>query len=146
MDTTCNWIEKVYFEAKFGAQTVAMDTRSPVGSDRAASPKQLVLAAICGCSGMDVAMFFRKARVTPTAFAIEAHADMVGSRPAVFKNVHLRYKISGDIPPATIVEAVQTSMTLDCGVSAMIAKACPITYEIEKDGAKIGDGAANFAI
>lgn len=144
MDTVCTWKEKVLFSASFGEHTVPMDTKGPIGTDRAASPKQLVLAAICGCSGMDVASLLRKAKQTPTSFTIAAHADLNEGHPSTFKQVRLLYKLEGDLGPDVILDAVKKSMTLYCSVSAMISKSCPIAYEVEHNGTKIGAGEANF--
>ena len=144
MDTVCTWKEKVFFVATAGKHSVLMDTKQPIGTDQSASPKQLVLAAICGCSGMDVVSLLRKAKQLPTEFSIEAHADISEGHPAIFKQVRLIYKIQGPVDNEVIKDAVNKSMTLYCSVSAMIAKTCPISYEIEHDGSIIGVGEANF--
>ena len=144
MDTVCTWKEKVLFDASFGQHSVPMDTKAPIGTDRAASPKELVLAAICGCSGMDVVSLLRKAKQLPTTFSIEAHADITTGHPAIFSQVRLLYKLQGPIEAEVIKDAVNKSMTLYCSVSAMISKACPISYEIECNGSKIATGEAKF--
>ena len=43
-----------------------------------------------------------------------------------------------------LIDAVEKSQTLYCGVSAMIAKACPITYRVLLNGAQIHEGCARF--
>lgn len=144
MKTTLTWSEKLRFSAAFGENSVAMDARAPIGQGTAPSPKELVLAGICGCTAMDIAMVLRKARQTPGSFAIEAKAEQTGGRPSVFKMVHLVYKVAGGVDEETLKNAVHESMTLDCGVSAMIAKVCPITYEVELDGKMIAKGEARF--
>lgn len=144
MNTVCNWQEKVSFVASFGQHQVPMDTKAPIGSDNAASPKQLVLAAICGCTGMDVVSLLRKGKQQPKAFAITAHADLTDGHPATFKQVHLVYKVDGDVTSELIVDAVTKSMTIYCGVSAMIAKACTISYDIELNHVRVGSGEAKF--
>jgi len=144
LKTTLTWSEKLRFSAVFGEHSVAMDTRAPIGTGTAPSPKELVLAGICGCTAMDVAMVLRKARQTPGSFAIDATAEQTGGRPSVFKTVHIVYKVAGGVDAETLKSAVHESMTLDCGVSAMIAKVCPITYDVELDGKLIAKGEARF--
>lgn len=144
MHTTCTWSEKLLFRSQFGDNEVVMDAKAPLGTGKAASPKQLVLAAICGCTAMDVMMHLRKARAVPTAFSIEAKADVSSGAPAVFTHVELLYKVSGPTSLEALLEAVRESMTLECGVSAMIAKCCPIAYRIELDGSEVGRGMAHF--
>jgi uncharacterized OsmC-like protein len=48
--------------------------------------------------------------------------------------VRLVYSLSGQINPEHAKEAVAKSMSLFCGVSAMIAKETPISYEIQVNG------------
>lgn len=144
MDTVCTWKEKVSFSAAFGPKTVEMDAKAPIGKDLAPTPKELVLAAICGCTGMDVISLLRKAKQPPTSFSIEAHADVGQGHPATFKHVRLVYKTEGDTAPEVVVDAVTKSMTLYCSISAMISKACPISYEIRHNSELIGSADAKF--
>ena len=144
MHVTSQWQEKVRFSASTGAHSVLMDTKAPIGTDQAMSPKQLLLAAICGCTGMDVVSWFRKGHATAASVTIDASAELTSGQPSVFKEVKLVYRIAGEVPAALAVEAVEKSMTLYCGVSAMIVKACPITYDIELNGTFIASGTARF--
>jgi len=49
----------------------------------------------------------------------------------VFRSIHLRYVFRGkDLPVEKLEKAVILSMDRYCGVSAMLAKAAPITWEI----------------
>ena len=63
------------------------------------------------------------ARTTP--------AELTDEHPKVFQSIHLRYAVRG---PGRVMEklekAVILSMDRYCGVSAMLAKAAPITWEI----------------
>lgn len=145
MDTVCTWKQKLLFSAAFRHHEMLMDTKAPVGSDLANSPKEAVLGAICGCSGMDVVSLLRKGKQTAEVFKIDAHADLTEGHPAIFKQVHLVYKAAGaELTADVLLDAVTKSMTLYCGVSAMIAKSCPISYDVELNGAKIGSGVAKF--
>lgn len=145
MQTVCTWDGKMHFTSAFGEHAVAMDARAPLGTGKAPSPKQMVLAGICGCTGIDVAGLLRKHKQEPASFVIEAKAaQTTGEPPTVFKMVHLVYKTTGKVDPAVLLDAVEQSMTKHCGVSAMIAKACPITYDVEHEGKRVGSGAARF--
>ncbi len=132
------------FIAKLGIHEVAMDTKSPIGSDSAASPKQLVLAGICGCTAMDVVGLLRKNKQQLESLEIEADAPTATDYPTVFTHVTLKYKLRGELDPKVVEEAVWLSMTKYCSVSAMIAKAAPIGYEIEVNGKPAGKGEAKF--
>ncbi len=144
MELQCSWKDKVYFETKVGHHLVGMDTKAPIGSDLAASPKELLLSAICGCTGMDVVSLLRKGRQMPASFAIEANADLATGHPAVFKSVRLKYRVEGEVGEDLLRDAVKKSMTQYCSVSAMVSKSCPIMFTIDLNGKTIGDGQANF--
>lgn len=132
------------FNATIGDFNVLMDTKSPIGSDSAPSPKQLVLAAICGCTGMDVASLLKKYKLNPDFFEIEASATIGDGYPATFKEVNLKYHLKGALDLEKVKEAVYLSQSKYCGVSAMIAKCAPITYEIYLNGEKSASGEADF--
>lgn len=146
MKLSCRWQEKIKFTAAVGEHEVPMDGKKPVGGETAPSPKELLLAAICGCTGMDVASLLRKGKQIPASLVIEAEADQTrDAHPHVFSEVRLHYLVTGPVDPSVMEDAVRKSMTLYCGVSAMVAKACPIIYKIEVNGAVIAQGAAAFA-
>jgi len=71
-------------------------------------------------------------RVPLEGFEIHASADLTEDHPKVFKSIHLRYRFRGrDLPMDKLERAVILSMDRYCGVSAMLAKAAPISWEIE---------------
>jgi putative redox protein len=141
---SCSWKEKLVFEAQAGSHKVLMDAKSPVGGDSAATPKELALSAVCGCTAMDVMALMRKYKQTVKSFRIEAQTDTTTGHPAVFTEVHLKFIYEGEIEAAKAIEAVTLSQTKYCGVSAMMAKACPILYTIELNGQKIAEAKAAF--
>lgn len=121
-----------------------MDARSPIGTDKAASPKQLTLAALCGCTGMDVMSLLQKYKQKVDSLVIEADAPQTDSHPRIFEKVHLRYIFTGPVEPEKAKAAIHLSMTQFCGVSAMISKAVPIDYEVIINGESVGVGMAAF--
>lgn len=144
MHTTLTWDEKLHFTSRFGDNAVTMDAKAPVGTGRAPSPKELFLASICGCSAMDVVSWVRKGKKELKSFAIDAKTELTKGQPSVFVHVFLTFRSEGDAPDELVVEAVEKSMTLYCGVSAMVVKSCPISYEIIHNGRKLGEGQAAF--
>lgn len=121
-----------------------MDAKPPFGDGSALSPKQLALAAIAGCTGVDITGLMRKYKQEMTGFKIDADAPVSQGHPAVFTEVQLDFYFEGKIESAKAMEAVILSQTKYCGVSAMMAKNCPIRYRVHLNGEKIGDGVAKF--
>lgn len=147
MKIQCTWTEKMKFAAEADNHVIAMDSKAPLGSDSALTPKQLLLAAICGCTAMDVVALLRKYKQPLEFFQVEANAELTEDKhPVVFKDVRLIFKFTGEVDPPKVLEAVTLSQTKYCGVSAMVSKAVPISYVIELNGNKVGAGQADFKL
>jgi putative redox protein len=145
MKLKCSWNEKMKFTAESGAHKVEMDTQAPIGSDSALTPKQLLVAGICGCTAMDVVALLKKHRQPLESFQVEADATPTeGVYPAVYKEIKLVFKLKGLLDEAKVMESVTLSQTKYCGVSAMVAGAVPISYTVELNGKNIGAGRADF--
>lgn len=133
------------FSASGNGHSVSMDAKKPIGTDAALTPKELVLAGLCGCTAMDVASLMRKYRQEMKTLVISAEATATdGAHPIVFKTVSLLFAVEGHIEKDKLIEAVTLSQTQYCGVSAMLAKAVDIHYEIHLNGEKVGEGKSNF--
>jgi len=147
MKIKCSWQDKMHFTAAADEFKIEMDASPPLGKNAGPTPKQLLLAGICGCTGMDVAALLRKHKQSVTSLVIESHSESTeGKHPAVFKFVKLTFKVQGEVDPDKLIEAVKLSQTQYCGVSAMVSKVVPISYEIELNGKNIGEGKADFKV
>lgn len=144
-ETTLRWFGKLGFQASSHGHEILMDSVKPAGQDLGMNPKELALSALSGCSAMDViSLLTGKHKKSVTSFEIKATTEQTDSHPKVWTKVHLVYEINGDATPREATEAVMLSMTKYCGVSAMISKAVPITYEVMVNGEKAGEGEARF--
>ena len=139
------WGEKMRFTAEVDNHSIPMDTKQPIGDDTAATPKQLLIAAICGCTGMDVVALLKKYHQPLIKFEIEAEASVTeGVHPIVFKEVQLVFKLEGALEKEKVLEAITLSQTKYCSVSAMLSKSFPIRYTIQLNSENIGAGSAQF--
>jgi putative redox protein len=126
------WKEKMAFDSQLGNHTIRMDTMPEMGDDSGPSPKQLVLAGLAGCTGMDVASLLKKMRVEYDSFEIYTEADLTEEHPKVFSEIRLVYRFKGEnIDKAKVEKAVNLSKDRYCGVSAMLKKNSPIHFRIE---------------
>ena len=144
MKLTTSWNQKFSFSTTDGSNTALMDTKPPYGEGKALSPKQLCLAAICGCTGMDVVSHLNKHKQPARSLRIEADSPVTEGHPAVFSEVMLDFYFEGETQTSLVKEAVELSQTKYCGVSAMIAKSCPIYYRVHLNGSLIAEGQARF--
>lgn len=134
MKTTTKWVEALAFDATADSgHTVRIDTSVEGGGlGSGMNPKKMLLGSLCGCSGMDVVEILHKMKVKFTRFEMEAEAEQTEDHPKVFKFINMIYRI--DVVPEhldKVKRAVSLSQEKYCGVSAMLAKHCPINYTIE---------------
>jgi putative redox protein len=146
MNAKLIWKENLQFTAEADGHVVLMDAKPPLGQGKAQTPKQLVLAALCGCTAMDVASLIHKQHQDMKRFEVTAEAPIrEGAFPAVFSSVDLAFRIEGVVDPALAVEAARLSQTRFCSISAMLSRAVPIRYEVFVNGVSAGSGEAQFA-
>ncbi|HQQ03145.1 MAG TPA: OsmC family protein [Bacteroidales bacterium] len=127
-----NWLEDMTFEANVNGHQIVMDAlESAGGHDRGPRPKPLVLAALAGCTAMDVISILNKMHVSPQNFRIEVEAEVTQEHPKVYHTIKLIYIFKGqNLPIDKLQKAIDLSQERYCGVSAMLRKAANISYEM----------------
>ena len=127
-----SWAGNMQFEADVTGYKVVMDAATEVGGEgKGARPKQLMMAALAGCTGMDVISILKKMRVEVENFDIEIEADMTDEHPKHYYKVHIIYKFKGkNLDEAKLKKAIDLSQDQYCGVSATYRKTMELTYEI----------------
>ncbi|NLY08597.1 MAG: OsmC family protein [Tissierellia bacterium] len=116
-----------------GHHTLITDASEAIGgNDQGPRPKQLLLSGLIGCTGIDIMSILKTMRITIEDLTIDAITTHTDEHPKVYENIHLIFKFKGDesVPIERLKRAVQLSQEKYCGVSAMLAKATPITYEV----------------
>jgi putative redox protein len=102
------------------------------GSGAANTPMELLLAALGGCTSMDVLPMLKKMRVPVERFELVAEADRAENHPRVLTRIHLVYRFWGnELDPKKLEQAVTLSMTNYCSISAMLKPTVPITHAVE---------------
>lgn len=121
------------FEMEINGHTVITDaTPENGGNGYGPSPKALLLAGLIGCSGIDIMSIVKKMRLNVEDVNVEIEAETREEHPKIYNYIKIIYKFKGkDLPYSNLERAVKLSMEKYCGVSAMLEKAVPITYEIQ---------------
>ncbi|MEM5947069.1 OsmC family protein [Spirochaetia bacterium 38H-sp] len=102
------------------------------GKDLGPRPKNLLLSALAGCTGMDVVAILKKMQMPFDSFEIETLAELTEEHPKVFSKIKLIYRFTGkDLDKNKIEKAIKLSQEKYCGVTAMLEKAAEITYDIK---------------
>jgi len=133
MQSTVKWKQGLAFTAHQAGHLIPLDAPlASGGQDSGASPKGLLLSGLGGCTGIDVVSILEKMRVPLEGFQVQVDAELTDEHPKVFKSIRVTYQFRGqDLPMEKLEKAVTLSMDRYCGVSAMLAKAAPITWEIQ---------------
>jgi len=91
------------------------------------SPMELLLAALAGCTGMDIISILQKKRQTPMAMQVKVRARRAEDYPKVFTEFEVIYLIWGEgIQASAVEQAIQLSEEKYCSVGLMLEKAAPI--------------------
>jgi putative redox protein len=98
------------------------------------SPMEMVLAALCGCTSVDVVSILQKKREPLEGLTVTAQAEQAAEAPRVFTKIHLTYIIRGKVAQKAAEDAVSLSKNKYCSVSKMLEKAATVEYSIEFGG------------
>ncbi len=130
--TSMNWVKDMLFDAEVSGHHVLMDVDSQAGGqDQGARPKPLMLAALSGCSGMDVVSILKKMKVTDYRFKVDVQAESTSEHPITYHTINVDFIFEGDdLPQDKIYRAVELSTTKYCGVMAMLRKAAQINVKV----------------
>ena len=114
------------------AQT--METDSARGS--AATPMELLLLALGGCTGVDVISILKKKRQHVTDYRIEVSGERRDEFPRSFTRLFVKHIVRGHgITEQALAQAIELSETKYCSVAATLRGTAEIvsSYEIIED-------------
>jgi len=109
------------FTASINGHEVSMDTTpDDGGQDSGPSPKRLMLAALAGCTGIDIVSILNKMKVDFSDLSINVHAGLSAEHPKIYNIVKVTYKIKlAEEDKPKMIRAVNLSKDNNCGGFAM---------------------------
>lgn len=121
------------FTADINGHLVRMDTiPDDGGEDSGPSPKRLMLAALAGCTGIDIVSILNKMKVEFSDFTISVHAALTVEHPQTYNYVKMTYKIKlTEEDKPKMIKAVNLSTEKYCGVFAMFKTFAKMDTEID---------------
>ena len=95
-------------------------------------PMEMVLSALGSCSGIDVIHLLRKQRqpIEDIQMTITAEREK-DKTPSLFTDIHVHYRLYGQLDEKKVERAVSLSMEKLCSVKLMLDKAVKITWSWE---------------
>ena len=132
-EATVRWAGRMTFVGRAGSNhLVPMDSGPEFGGDSSATkPMELMLVALGGCTGMDVAPILKKMRQNVTAVELNITAERSEEHPKPYTKIDIEYIVTGgDLDEEKVKHAVELSQEKYCSVSAMLRKSCPISYTV----------------
>ncbi len=142
------WMGKMQFNALVNGHTIIMDAPARVGGeDNGPIPKPFVLTALSGCTGMDVVALLRKANIILNDFSLKVTGELSKGQPMEYVAIHITYDIKGSNKDKdAVLKAITDSQEKICGVSSMLKKALPVTWDIFFNEEKIYSNKAPLQI
>jgi len=89
--------------------------------DTGARPTELILAAIAGCTAMDVVEILAKKRQVVTAYRTEVSGQQREVSPNVYLEIDVLHVVEGDVDTEAVRRSIELSATKYCTVSAQVA-------------------------
>jgi putative redox protein len=107
---------------------ISMDADPPEGDGVMPGPKETLLAALAGCTSMDVASILRKKRQAADAYEIAVEGDSATEHPKVFTTIRVEHRVSGEVEVEALRRSIELSATRYCPVNAMLSVVATIEH------------------
>jgi putative redox protein len=139
MEATVRLTSGMAFDVEIGPHHLTIDANpKDGGNDLGPTPKPLVLAALAGCTAMDVVSILRKMRQEPTSLAVRAEGRQTeGPHPHTIVDIVVTYEVTGEVNAERLWRAVRLSQDAYCGVSAMVRDHTSVTARVVLNGVDV---------
>lgn len=94
-------------------------------------PKALMLSALAGCSGLDVASLIKKMKLEVDTFRIDTLAELSEAHPRYYESVVVEYHFYGsNLAEDKLQRAVDLSVGKYCGVMEMFRRFAQLEIKV----------------
>ncbi len=109
------------------------------GEGKGLRPMQTVLAALCGCSSVDIVSILKKQKQNVTNFTIVVDGNREeGKEPSLWQNISLVFSLTGIIDEAKAYRAAELSVNKYCSVAETLRRAgAAITWKVIVNGNEV---------
>lgn len=132
MKVVVSQIEGARFEARSsGGATLRMEGPPELGgTGDALRPMETLLAALGGCSAVDIVKILRQQKEPLEGLTITVEGTRADAIPAVFTHIALTFEIHGPVAENKARRAVALSVEKYCSVTKMLEPTVKITHEV----------------
>jgi putative redox protein len=132
VNATLTWIDGLRFVGRADSgHGVLLDVKSRP-DHLGASPMELFLMSIAGCTAMDVVAILTKMRQTVERLEVAVSGERTETNPKYYTAIELTYRLHGKgLDREKIERAVNLSHTTYCSASASLRPDCKVTSRIE---------------
>ena len=96
------------------------------------TPKALMLSALGGCTGLDVASLIKKMRLEVADFNVQVDGELTEEHPKYYHKVWVTYNFYGsNLNQEKLKKIVDLSLERYCGVTAMFEKFAELIIAIK---------------
>ncbi|MCI2429647.1 OsmC family protein [Candidatus Acetothermia bacterium] len=129
-EATVRYVDGMQFVGLSGSgHAVVLDAAEDNnGQDSGPRPTELLLIATGGCTGMDVVSILKKMQIVFTKFEMKVEGERAPEPPRYFTNVHIVYRVWGDLPEEKLKRAIELSLEKYCSVSQSLRPRAQISY------------------
>lgn len=126
------WITKGQFLAvDSGKHSVVLSTQDEENGI-GMKPSELLLAAVGGCSAVDVVNILQKKRQQLTGLEIHVSGEQDPDPPWTFRKIHVRYIVRGrDLSEKAVADAIRLSEEKYCSVSTTLSQVVDFSTEYQ---------------
>jgi putative redox protein len=119
--------------ANENGNTVHIDASPDIGgTNQGMRPMQMLLAAMGGCSAIDIITILKKQKQDLKDLKITVTGEREKNAvPSLFETVHAHYRFYGNVDKDKAERAIFLSVEKYCSVSKTLEKSAKITYTFE---------------
>ena len=127
------WKGKMQFEAKVPGAVIPLDAAEAVGGEgKGSRSKPLMLTALAGCTGMDIASLMKKMRAEADDLQIDVSGELTDEHPKFYKKVKVEYRFYGkNLKKEKLQKCVNLSVDRYCGVMEMFRQFAEIEIDVQ---------------
>lgn len=104
----------------------------PAEAEVGYTPMGVLLAALAGCTAMDVVSILTKKRQSLTHFEVEVEGEQQNEHPHVYREITVTYRVNSEVETDALQRAIDLSVNKYCSVNAMLKEVANITYRHEQ--------------